>query len=92
MRDRLVAGARLSRSGVLVLVVEAGIGKTALLDYLQTAADGMQVIRITGTEAERDLPFGALAQALEPAMQYLDLLPQPQAEAEFKGACQRLRP
>jgi hypothetical protein len=52
----------------------------------------MQVIRITGTEAERDLPFGALAQALEPAMQYLDLLPQPQAEAEFKGACQRLRP
>ena len=88
MLDRLVAGARLSRSGVLVLVGEAGIGKTALLDYLQTAADGMQVIRITGTEAQRDLPFGALGQAREPAMQCRVLLPEPQAEARLKRSAQ----
>jgi hypothetical protein len=37
------------------------MSKTALLDYLQTTADGMRAIRVTRTEAERDLSLGALA-------------------------------
>jgi ABC-type transport system involved in cytochrome c biogenesis ATPase subunit len=36
--DALVAGARAGESQVLVIRGEAGIGKTALLDYLETSA------------------------------------------------------
>src|SRR5262249_58375946 len=38
--DRLLAEARAGQSRVLVLRGEAGVGKTALLDYLQDQASG----------------------------------------------------
>ena len=38
--ERLLAGARSGRSGVLMVRGEAGVGKTALLDYLLTQAEG----------------------------------------------------
>jgi DNA-binding CsgD family transcriptional regulator len=79
--DALVAGARLGRSAVLLLVGEPGIGKTTLLDYVEERADDMAVVRVAGAEAERDLPFGALALVLAPAATDLDQLPAPQAAA-----------
>ncbi|HEU4998581.1 MAG TPA: AAA family ATPase [Lapillicoccus sp.] len=79
--DGLVAGARLGRSGVLVVVGEPGIGKTTLLDYVAAQAGEMTVVRVAGAEAERDLPFGALALTLGPTLTDLDLLPHPQAAA-----------
>ena len=79
--DALVAGARLGRSGVLLLVGEPGIGKTTLLDYVASRAEGMYVVRVAGAEAERDLPFGALALAMGTATADLDELPAPQAAA-----------
>ena len=79
--DGLVAGARLGRSGVLLLVGEPGIGKTTLLDYVADRAEEMYVVRVAGAEAERDLPFGALALAMGSATAELDELPPPQAAA-----------
>ncbi len=77
----MLAGARVGESGVLVLTGEAGIGKTALLDAAVSSADGMQVLRATGIEAEREVPFGGLLQLLRPLLHLIDAIPAPQAEA-----------
>jgi DNA-binding CsgD family transcriptional regulator len=79
--DSLVAGARVGRSGVLVLTGEAGIGKTVLLGYAAAAAEGMQVHRLVGTELEQDLGFGGLSQLVGASAQDLEGLPEPQARA-----------
>jgi len=85
--DTLVAGARLGRSGVLVLTGEAGIGKTALLEYAAatatppTSTADVRMLRATGSEAEREVPFGGLAQLLRPSEADLDRIPAPQAQA-----------
>jgi hypothetical protein len=78
--DELLAAARDGRSGALVIRGEAGVGKTALLDYAAAAA-GMRVLRGTGIESETELPFAALQLVLRPALGRLDLLPPPQARA-----------
>ena len=43
--DGVVAGARAGQGQVLVVRGEAGIGKTALLDYLETNAAGCRIAR-----------------------------------------------
>ena len=53
--DDLLAAARHGRSGALVIRGEAGVGKTALLDYAAATA-GMRVLRGTGIESEAELP------------------------------------
>jgi DNA-binding CsgD family transcriptional regulator len=88
--DRLLADARLGRSGVLALVGEPGIGKTALLDHAADRADGMGVLRARGVESEAEVPFGGLLELLRPALGVVDQIPEPQAEA--LGAALALRP
>ncbi|CAD5975045.1 protein of unknown function [Streptomyces sp. KY70] len=90
---RLLAEARAGRSGALLLRGEAGIGKTALLDWLAGRAaaqahgdarsDGreVRVLRVTGVEPEADLAFGGLVQLLWPVQDRLNALPAPQAAA-----------
>ncbi|ROQ26496.1 regulatory LuxR family protein [Streptomyces sp. PanSC19] len=54
----------------LVLRGEAGVGKSALVDHaarLAARAD-QAVIRVTGVEAESDLPFAGLHQCLHPLL------------------------
>lgn len=75
--DRVYNG----RSGVLVLVGPAGIGKTALLDETVAVTKNVRVLRIAGTEAEMELPFAALQQLCAPVMNRLDGLPPPQRDA-----------
>ncbi len=77
----LVAGARLGSSGVLVITGEPGIGKSVLLDDAAERAHGFTLLRVTGTEAERDLPYAGLAHLLRPLEERLALLPAPQARA-----------
>ncbi len=77
----LIAGARLGESGVLILTGDAGIGKTALLAWAAANVGEMQVLRATGIEAEREVPFGGLLQLLRPLLDLLDSLPGPQADA-----------
>lgn len=90
MIERLVAGARVGSSGVLLITGEPGIGKTALVDDAVRHADGMRVLRARGTEAEREVPFGGLLQLLRPALDLLDRIPGPQRDA--LAAALALRP
>ncbi|MFD8690002.1 AAA family ATPase [Streptomyces sp. NPDC059651] len=79
--DHMVAGAREGRSQVLVLRGEAGVGKSALVEYLVESATGCQVLRAAGVESEMELAFAGLHQLCMPVMGRLDRLPEPQRNA-----------
>src|SRR5918996_4325347 len=77
----LLGDARAGRSGAVVVVGEPGAGKSALLELVRTAAEGMVVLEAKGVESEARLPFAALHQLLRPAFGLLERLPSPQADA-----------
>ncbi|HET7046852.1 MAG TPA: AAA family ATPase [Solirubrobacteraceae bacterium] len=79
--DRLVEGARVGRSGVLVLKGDAGIGKTALLEYAVGSVSDMRGVRTAGVESEMELAFAALHQLCAPLLEWLERLPGPQRHA-----------
>jgi DNA-binding CsgD family transcriptional regulator len=79
--DELLEAARAGQSGALVLRGEAGIGKTALLDYVVSSGDGARVLHAEGVEAEMELPFAVLHQLCAPLLGALDRLPAPQRDA-----------
>ncbi len=81
MLDRLVDSARGGRSQVLLLRGEAGIGKTALMDYVAKRATGCRVVRAAGVQSEMELAFAGVHQLCLPMLDYLDRLPGPQREA-----------
>ncbi len=76
--DGLVAGARAGQSQVLVVRGEAGIGKTALLDYVEAGAGDCRIARSSGAEAEMELAYAGLHQICGPFLDRLDRLPDPQ--------------
>jgi hypothetical protein len=80
--DELLTRARGGESAALVLRGEAGIGKTALLEYTVERADpAFRVARATGVESEMELPFAGLHQLCAPMLDSLDRIPGPQREA-----------
>ena len=60
--------ARGGHSGVLAIVGEAGIGKSALLAYAEEQAGGMKVLRARGVQSEAHIPFAGLFELLRPAL------------------------
>jgi DNA-binding CsgD family transcriptional regulator len=78
---RLVAAARAGQSGVLVVRGEAGVGKTALLDYLAQQADGCRVARAAGVGSEMELAYAGLHQLCSHFLDSLGTLPEPQRDA-----------
>lgn len=78
---RALERARAGESATVVLVGEAGIGKTALLDYAADRAAGMRVLRARGIESEAQIPFASLLELLRPALAVVDRIPAPQAVA-----------
>jgi DNA-binding CsgD family transcriptional regulator len=66
---------------VLVLRGEAGVGKTALLEYASELASGFRVARVAGVESDVELAFAGLQQLCAPMLNHLDELPEPQREA-----------
>src|ERR1700744_3807870 len=79
--DGLVEDARAGRSGVLVVRGDAGVGKTALLEWAVGSAPDLRVLRVVGVESERELAFAALHQLCAPLLDRLALLPDPQRRA-----------
>jgi AAA ATPase domain len=73
--DSLINRAAESRSGVLVLRGEPGIGKSALLDYAAENRASCHLLRGEGVESEVQLPYAALHQLLYPALDRVDALP-----------------
>ncbi|WP_329000400.1 AAA family ATPase [Kribbella sp. NBC_00709] len=79
--DQVVAGVRSGTGQVLIVRGEAGIGKSALLEYLVGRAEGCRVVRASGVESEMELPFAGLHQLCLPLLDRSDRLPGPQRAA-----------
>src|SRR6476619_4181777 len=79
--DGLLDGARAARGGVLVIHGEAGVGKTALLEYAVEAAPEFRIARTVAIEAEMELPFAAAPLLCAPFLDLTERLPQPQHDA-----------
>lgn len=77
----LVGGAREAHSGVLVVLGDAGIGKTALIEAMVTQATGFRVIRANGAQFELELPYAGLQQICAPLNDLMVRLPGPQSGA-----------
>ncbi len=73
--DRLLEAARRSRSSVLVIRGEAGVGKTELMRYAGGQASGFRIAQICGVESEMELPFAGLHQLCVPLLDGLGALP-----------------
>ena len=80
--ERLVADAT-TGGGALLILGNAGIGKSALLGRaaVSARAAGMRVLMTTGVRTEANLPFAGLHQLLRPILGGLDALPKPQYAA-----------
>ena len=78
--DRLVDAVRTGESRALVIRGEAGVGKTALLEYLASNAS-CRIERAAGIQSEMELAFAGVHQLCLPMMDHLDQLPPPQRAA-----------
>ena len=79
--DRRLQRVRVGESSVLVVRGEAGVGKTALLEYVAERALGCRIVRVAGVESEMELAFAGLHQLCAPMLDGLDGLPGPQRDA-----------
>src|SRR5690606_18345619 len=77
--DRVALGL----GGSAAVVGEAGVGKSALLDWVaaEARARGAMVLRADGSEAESDLPWAGLAAICLDRAELFDRLPGPQGRA-----------
>jgi DNA-binding CsgD family transcriptional regulator len=83
--DHLVASVQAGRSRVLVLRGEAGVGKSALLEYVAGRAEGCRIARVGGDESEIELAFAGLHMVCAPLLDRLEHLPAPQRHALEKA-------
>jgi DNA-binding CsgD family transcriptional regulator len=72
---------RSGSSQVLVLRGEAGVGKTALLEYTSELASGFRCVHLAGVQSDMELAFAGLQQLCAPLLTHLEELPEPQREA-----------
>src|SRR5215468_10452784 len=79
--DSLMEDLRSGRGWALVVRGEAGVGKSALLEYLTGAAAGMRLVRAVGVESEMELAFASLHLLCGPLLDRLEGLPGPQRDA-----------
>lgn len=78
---KLVSDAGSGGSAVVVVRGEAGVGKTALLDYVVGQASEFRVTQVAGVESDMELAFAGLHHLCAPLLDHLDELPEPQREA-----------
>jgi DNA-binding CsgD family transcriptional regulator len=87
---RTVAAAGDGRGAVAVVLGEAGLGKTRLLEAAAGLAEGagLRVLAGRGAELESSFPFGVARQLLEPPLAKLG---EEEREAAFAGAARFAR-
>jgi DNA-binding CsgD family transcriptional regulator len=78
---RLLRDAAHGTSRSLVIRGDAGMGKSALLDFARTRAKSFHVAATTGVESESELAFGALVGLVRPFASYVPRLPEQQRSA-----------
>jgi DNA-binding CsgD family transcriptional regulator/tetratricopeptide (TPR) repeat protein len=79
--DRLLNAVREGESRALVVRGVPGVGKSALLDYVDERASECRVVRATGVQSEMELAFAGLHQICAPLIGRLRCLPGPQRDA-----------
>jgi DNA-binding CsgD family transcriptional regulator/tetratricopeptide (TPR) repeat protein len=72
--DDLLSAAMSGESNTLVIYGDAGMGKTALLDYARSTTS-LPVVSIAGVESERSFGFAGLHRLLLPVLDGLAALP-----------------
>jgi len=79
--DGLLGDLRSGRGGALMVRGEAGVGKSALLEYVAGAAADMRVARAAGVESEMELAFAGVHLLCAPLLDRLEDLPGPRRDA-----------
>jgi hypothetical protein len=79
--DEVLAAIQAGESRTLVMSGEAGVGKTALLEYLAENARACRLARAGGVQAEMELAFAGLHQLLAPMLGHVQSLPSVQRDA-----------
>src|SRR4051812_24546039 len=79
--DRLLKSVRAGQSQVLVVRGEAGVGKSALLEYVVHSASGCRVARAAGIEYEMELAYAGLHQLCAQMLDLTERLSEPQRDA-----------
>ena len=79
--DHVLASVRAGLSRALVVRGDAGVGKSALLEYLAQCAAGCEIARTVGVESEMELAYAGLQQLCAPFVDRLEHLPGPQRGA-----------
>src|SRR3984893_446746 len=77
----MLESVRGGESRVLVVHGEAGVGKSALLEYVAERASGLRVARAAGVQSEMELAFAGLHQLVAPLLDHAKSLPTPQRDA-----------
>jgi len=79
--ERWLGTVRGGQGDCLVVRGDPGMGKSAVLGRLISAAEGFWVVRATAVQGETGLPFAVLQQVCAPLLDLLDWLPDPQRDA-----------
>src|SRR5215471_4309553 len=79
--DNLMEDLRSGRGRALVVRGEAGVGKSALLEYAAGTSADIRVARAAGVESEMELAFAGLHQLCAPLLDRREDLPVPQRDA-----------
>ena len=79
--EDLVAAVEDGLGRSMVLLGDAGMGKTRLLEHAVDSAPNLRWAWVSGVEAERDLGFAALHRLLRPFLSRRSQLPEPQRDA-----------
>ncbi|WP_410816297.1 AAA family ATPase [Micromonospora sp. 050-3] len=77
----VTAAAARGRGGAMLVLGDAGIGKSTLIGAAASRLDGWRVLRAGGVEFESELPYSALHQLCAPVLDHRAGLPVPQRSA-----------
>jgi DNA-binding CsgD family transcriptional regulator len=79
--ERVLGQAQRGQGEAVIVLGEAGIGKTALIDGVVASASDFRVLCSTGNEVEMELPFASLQRLCSSVLDRLTGLPEPQSRA-----------